>query len=140
MIQDVMYYIREWGIVSHSLVTATWRLDLPSSITSMTSSGLDTKRSVQPWQWNSIKRHVCFMPGDYKNTVLYCVLSFLPWQMAPCSYLHGQPGWFWKLESDNKNCIYTLKNLIIYIFLNNLNTMKKIAFISPSSKSRILSM
>lgn len=33
-----------------SLVTATWRLDLPSSITSMTSSGLETKRSVHPWE------------------------------------------------------------------------------------------
>lgn len=31
-----------------SLVTATWRLAFPSSITSITSSGLVTKRSVQP--------------------------------------------------------------------------------------------
>ena len=30
------------------LVTATWRFALPSSITSMTSSGLDTNRSVHP--------------------------------------------------------------------------------------------
>lgn len=31
-----------------SLVTATWRFTLPSSITSITSSGLVTNRSVQP--------------------------------------------------------------------------------------------
>lgn len=92
-------WFKMWSII---LVTATWRLDFPSSITSMTSSGLDTKRSVQPWQWNSIKRHKtsrkCLLHAWWlKNTVLYCVLAFLPWQMAPCSYLHGQPGWFWKL-------------------------------------------
>lgn len=34
----------------HVLVTATCRLALPSSMTSITSSGLDTKRSVQPWE------------------------------------------------------------------------------------------
>lgn len=32
-----------------SLVTATWRFAFPSSITSITSSGLVTNRSVQPW-------------------------------------------------------------------------------------------
>lgn len=32
------------------LVTATCRFALPSSITSMTSSGLDTNRSVHPWK------------------------------------------------------------------------------------------
>lgn len=54
-----------WGGVGlgggDSLVTATCLLALPSSMTSMTSSGLDTKRSVQPWQeahavgWSSRK-------------------------------------------------------------------------------------
>ena len=38
------------------LVTATWRLDLPSSMTSMTSSGLETKRSVQPYITRAGKR------------------------------------------------------------------------------------
>lgn len=37
------------GFHGHSLVTATCRLAFPSSMTSRTSSGLDTNLSVQPW-------------------------------------------------------------------------------------------
>lgn len=36
-------------IQGHSLVTATCLLAFPSSMTSRTSSGLDTNLSVQPW-------------------------------------------------------------------------------------------
>ena len=44
----IFIYLNKKG--SHLLVTATWRLDFPSSITSMTSSGLDTNRSVHPYR------------------------------------------------------------------------------------------
>lgn len=40
------------------LVTATCLFAFPSSITSITSSGLETKRSVQPWQWNTHQQNI----------------------------------------------------------------------------------
>ena len=39
--------------VGYVLVTATWRFAFPSSITSMTSSGLDTNLSVAPCKTQS---------------------------------------------------------------------------------------
>lgn len=77
-----------------SLVTATWRLDLPSSITSMTSSGLETKRSVHPWgtggnKWETVlilwiwcSTHTNFLPKNmtYKaQTLTYGTLFLSSW-------------------------------------------------------------
>lgn len=49
-----------------SLVTATWRFTLPSSITSITSSGLVTNRSVQPLLKTKQKHSV--IPRKRKQT------------------------------------------------------------------------
>lgn len=76
------------GGAGDSLVTATCLLAFPSSMTSMTSSGLDTKRSVQPWQeedavWGQSQLQICGRPWR----------RHVPSRKEPCSCLRGQRGW-----------------------------------------------
>lgn len=67
----------------NSLVTATLRLFLPSSMASMTSLGLHTKRSVHPWGhrqsqgsavFNSPPKQVGFTEKHFlaEETITYC--------------------------------------------------------------------
>lgn len=87
----------------NSLVTATWRFDLPSSITSMTSSGLETKRSVQPW--NTRRQR-----GEGEKDECRCckwTTQHKPSQRAPCSYPRGRTSWslsLWRIQRFKKQC------------------------------------
>lgn len=59
---------RRWYL----LVTATWRFDFPSSMVSITSSGLHTKRSVQPF---GKKRESWKITPHQQGTSEWCTLE-----------------------------------------------------------------
>lgn len=54
----------------NSLVTATDRLFLPSSMASMTSLGLHTKRSVHPWGHMQSQGKAVFTGRLHRETVI----------------------------------------------------------------------
>lgn len=68
-----------WGsTVCDSLVTATWRLAFPSSITSITSSGLVTNRSVQPWVKNRhVQTFICAVKKTNKHLCKHSPINCL---------------------------------------------------------------
>ena len=81
-----------WKLEGNLLVTATCLLDFPSSITSITSSGLETKRSVAPWKNTKPKMDMfLYWPPHSKGTHilsgfdtlvsdLYFQLQFFYWR------------------------------------------------------------
>lgn len=109
---DIWMIDRQADRQTDSLVTATWRLALPSSITSITSSGLETKRSVHPWGHRATGSSLCrrnvWMLLSCRAAELQLLSraethrSNTPWQTAPGSCPRAQTGWSLSLKKQKR--------------------------------------